>query len=54
MKMSVVTSPPASEFVTAQTLPLPSTTVSHIGLPKPPLGVPVAGTTWRSKVCSRA
>ena len=39
---------PSNEFVTTQTMPLPSTSVSHIGKPRPPFGVPVSGTTARN------
>src|SRR5437763_12130592 len=45
-QISDVTSwPSASEVVTAQTRPEPSTRVSHIGKPRPPFGVPEPGTT---------
>src|SRR5207302_7398631 len=53
-QMSAVTSAfpaePSNELVTAQTMPLPSTRVSHIGKPRPPLGFPAGGTTVRNAV----
>src|SRR6185295_17031045 len=39
---------PSSELVTAQAMPLPSTSVSHIGPPRPPFGVPAGDTTLRN------
>ena len=42
---------PSSDVTTAQTTPLPSTSVSHMGKPNPPFGAVAeefAGTTCRS------
>src|SRR4051794_29657644 len=41
----VTSSPSASDVVTAQIRPVPSTRVSHIAKPRPPFGVPEFGTT---------